>query len=111
MKLLTRSEEYVLLAVWRLQGNAYTLSILSQVSEVTGYEWQLGAVYVPLERLVQKGYLRRSKAEPTGERGGRSKFLYELTAGGRRALRAIRSVQETAWAGLPKINLKSEDGV
>ena len=110
MKLLTRSEEYVLLAVWRLQGNAYTLSILSQVSEVTGYDWQLGAIYVPLERLVRKRYLRRSKSGPTGERGGRSKFLYELTPLGHKALREIRAVHDTAWAGLPKIPLKSEDG-
>jgi len=58
MRLLSRSEEYVLLAVWRLKGNAYTLSILNQVSEVTGYKWQIGAIYVPLEKLNKKGYLK-----------------------------------------------------
>jgi DNA-binding PadR family transcriptional regulator len=105
MRLLTRSEEYVLLSVWRLRGNAYTLSILRQVSEVTGYEWQLGAIYIPLEKLTKKGYLRRHKGEPTRERGGRSKFLYELTVPGKKALREIREVQETAWAGVSKIAL------
>jgi len=105
MKLLTRSEEYVLLAVWRLQGNAYTLSILRQVSEVTGYDWQLGAIYIPLEKLTKKGYLRRQKGEPTHERGGRSKFLYTLTTAGKKALREIRGVQESAWAGVSKIAL------
>lgn len=105
MKLLTRSEEYVLLAVWRLQGNAYTLSILKQVSEVTGYEWQLGAIYVPLEKLAKKGYLRRHQGEPTHERGGRSKFLYDLTNAGKKALLEIREVQDSAWAGVPKVNL------
>ena len=105
MKLLTRSEEYVLLSVWRLHGNAYTLSILKQVSEVTGYAWQLGAIYIPLEKLTRKGYLCRHKGEPSRERGGRSKFLYDLTAAGRKALREIREVQETAWAGVPKVAL------
>ena len=100
MKLLSRSEEYVLLAVWRLKGNAYTLSILDQVSNVTGYKWQIGAIYVPLEKLRQKKYLRKYKGDPTPERGGRSKFLYELTDAGIKALREIKQVQESAWSGV-----------
>ena len=105
MRLLTRSEEYVLLAVWRLQGNAYTLSILQQVSDVTGYQWQLGAIYVPLEKLTQKKYLLRRKGDPRRARGGRSKFLYELTTSGKKALLEIRSVQDSVWAGVPKVSL------
>jgi PadR family transcriptional regulator PadR len=90
MKLLSRSEELVLLAVWRLRGNAYTLSILKQLSEITGYEWQVGAVFVPLEKLARK-------------RGGRRKSLYDLTPLGRKALKDIRDVHEAAWADLPEI--------
>ena len=108
MRLLSRSEEYVLLAVWRLEGNAYTLSILDQVSEVTGYKWQIGAIYVPLEKLRKKGYLRKTKGDPTPERGGRSKFLYELTDSGRKALKEIKEVQESAWAGVSKVTLDRE---
>ena len=103
MRLLSRSEEYVLLAVWRLKGNAYTLSILDQISAVTGYKWQIGAIYVPLEKLRKKGYLKKTKGVPTPERGGRSKFLYELTDSGRKALKAIKEVQESAWAGVSRI--------
>lgn len=103
MRLLSRSEEYVLLAVWRLKGNAYTLSILNQISEVTGYKWHIGAIYVPLEKLRKKRYLRKTKGNPTPERGGRSKFLYELTDSGRKALKDIKEVQETAWAGVSRV--------
>lgn len=101
MKLLTRSEEYVLLAVWKLAGNAYTVTILDEISGMTGYEWQVGTIYVPLEKLTRKGYLRRLRGEPTPERGGRSKFLYSLTASGKKALRDIRKVQDSAWSGVP----------
>lgn len=103
MRLLTRSEEYVLLAVWRLQGNAYTLSIMRQVSEVTGYQWQLGAIYVPLDKLTRKGYLDKSRGGPTRARGGRSKFLYALTPAGKSALQEIRAVQDAVWAGIPGV--------
>jgi PadR family transcriptional regulator PadR len=105
MRLLSRAEEYVLLAVWRLEGNAYTLSILDQISKVTGYKWQIGAIYVPLEKLRKKKYLKKIKGDPTPERGGRSKFLYELTDAGKRALKEIKEVQEAAWAGVFKVNL------
>jgi PadR family transcriptional regulator PadR len=108
MRLLSRAEEYVLLAVWRLEGNAYTLSILDQISEVTGYRWQIGAVYVPLEKLRKKKYLKKIRGEPIPERGGRSKFLYELTDAGRKALKEIKEVQEAAWSGISKANLKRE---
>jgi len=106
MRLLSRSEEYVLLAVWRLQGNAYTLSILDQVSQVTGYTWQVGAIYVPLEKLRKKRYLKKLKGDPTHERGGRSKYLYELTNAGKKALKDIKQVQETVWSGVPETALE-----
>jgi len=105
MKLLTRSEEYILLAVWRLKDNAYSVSILEQVSKVTGYKWQIGAIYIPLEKLRKKGYLRKYKGEPSAQRGGRSKRLYELTDAGIKALKEIRDVQDTVWAGVPKVAL------
>ncbi len=37
MRLLSRSEEIILLAVWRLDGDAFGISIRDQVSEATGY--------------------------------------------------------------------------
>ncbi|MBN1271789.1 MAG: helix-turn-helix transcriptional regulator [Candidatus Aminicenantes bacterium] len=108
MKLLTRSEEYVLLAVRKLKGNAYTLSILQELSNMTGYTWQVGAVYVPLEKLWKKGYLTRKKGDPSPERGGRSKFLYNLTRDGIKALQEIRDIQDNAWSGISKITTDEE---
>ncbi len=103
MKLLSRSEEILLLAVWRLEGNAYGVSIREQVSRVTGHEWTFGAVYVPLDTLTRKGYVHKSLSEPTPQRGGRSKCLYALTDAGKEALREIRRVQEALWDEVPEM--------
>ncbi len=103
MKLLSRSEEIVLLAVWRLQGNAYGVSIREQASRVTGHDWTFGAVYVPLDKLTRKGFLTKASSEPSARRGGRSKCLYELTREGREALREIRRVQEALWEDIPDV--------
>lgn len=105
VKLLTRSEEFVLLAVWKLQEDAYSLSIRDMLSEITGYEWSLGSVYTPLERLEKKRLLRSSLSESTPERGGRKKRIYELTSIGREELLSIRTVEQKMWAGVKDIAL------
>jgi PadR family transcriptional regulator PadR len=101
MKLISRNEEILLLAVWRLEGNAYGVRIREQVSRVTGRDWTFGAVYVPLDTLTRKGYVRKSLSAPTAQRGGRSKCLYALTDAGKAALREIRRVQEALWDDVP----------
>jgi len=102
VKLLSRSEEIVLIAIWRLQGNAYGVSIRDLISEMTGYDWALGAVYVPLDMLTRREYVRKAISPPVAERGGRSKCLYELTRKGKAALRSIRAVQKVLWHGIPE---------
>jgi PadR family transcriptional regulator PadR len=101
MKLLSRGEEIILLAVWRLEGNAFGVSIRDQVSQATGYQWSLGTIYVPLDKLTRKGYIAKSYSRPTARRGGRSKVLYRLTARGREALRTVREIQASLWKGIP----------
>jgi DNA-binding PadR family transcriptional regulator len=100
MKLLSRSEEIILLAIWRLEGDAFGISIRDQVSDATGYQWTLGAVYVPLDKLARKGFIAKSFSRPEARRGGRSKVLYHLTSRGREALRAVREIQASLWRGI-----------
>ncbi len=103
MKLLSRSEEVVLMSIWRLQEAAYGVSIRKQVSEATGRRWSIGAVYAPLHRLEKKGYVQTRKGEPVSKRGGRSKVYYELTADGKRALLEIKHVHDALWGGIPAL--------
>ncbi|MCH8247723.1 MAG: BlaI/MecI/CopY family transcriptional regulator [Bacteroidetes bacterium] len=65
MKLLTRPEEFVLLAVWRLQDEAYSIPIREVIHEITGRKWSLSSVYMPLERLVKKGLVTSCLIETT----------------------------------------------
>ncbi len=103
MKLLSRSEEVVLMSIWRLQEAAYGVSIRKQVSEATGRPWSIGAVYAPLHRLEKKGYVQTRKGEPVSKRGGRSKVYYELTADGKHALLEIKHVHDALWGGIPAL--------
>lgn len=106
MKLPSRSEELMLLAVWRLQENAYAVTIREQVNRVTGKTWSFGTIFVTLDRLSKKGYLTSELGEPTPERGGRSKRFYRLTQAGRIALLDIRRLEQSMWEGISELALQ-----
>lgn len=103
MNLLSRPEELLLLAVWRLQDRAYGAAIRNHLTTVTGEDWSIGSVYAPLDRLARKGLVHTHMGPPTPERGGRSKRFFTLTPQGVTALNRVRSVHETMWHGLPTL--------
>lgn len=103
MRLLSRNEEIVLIAIWRLRDNAYGVTIRDKVTEMTGQDWSFGQVYVPLDKLTQKGFVHKMLSEPIAQRGGRSKCMYTLSGDGKVALKEIRRVQDSLWDGIPKV--------
>jgi PadR family transcriptional regulator len=98
MRLLSRSEELVLLVVWNLQDDASCLPIQRRLEGATGKKWSLGSIYDPLDRLERKKLLVSRLTEPTKERGGRSRRVYKLTSLGKSALHDLRSIQEGLWS-------------
>ena len=105
MKLLSRIEEIILLSIWRLQDNAYGMTIREEVIKATGKKWLLGAIYAPLGRLQKNGLVQTIKGEPTPERGGRAKVFYRLTHQGRKALLDIEKVNAVIWSDIPPLGL------
>jgi DNA-binding PadR family transcriptional regulator len=106
MKLLSRSEEIVLLAIWKLQDNAYGISIRDQIKDDTGKEWTLGAIYAPLHRLQKKRLVITRRGDPVPERGGRSKVFYKVSEVGKEAMRETKKVHEAIWSDIPSLGIK-----
>jgi DNA-binding PadR family transcriptional regulator len=104
-KFISRSEEYLLLAVWRLKGNAYGVAIRDQIMQATGKTWAYGALFVMLSRLEKKGYLTSDFTDPSPQRGGKSKRIFQLTSLGMKTLREIKEVQESVWAGIEDLTV------
>lgn len=97
MRLLSRSEEIILLTILKIEGDAYGISIREQIRKATGNEWSFASIYEPLQKLVRKGYVTKRAGEPTSERGGRQKFLYQITKNGKIALAEISKVHKNIW--------------
>jgi DNA-binding PadR family transcriptional regulator len=105
MRLLSRSEEIILLAVLKLEGAAYGISIREHIRKATGNEWSFASIYEPLQKLAHKGYVKKRLGKPTPERGGRHKFLYEITKDGKAALVEINKVYKNIWKDISAENL------
>jgi DNA-binding PadR family transcriptional regulator len=107
MNLITRPEEMILVAIWKLQEKAYSITIRQEVSEISGEDWSLGSIYMPLDRLVKKGLVESFLSDSTPERGGRHKRMYRLTENGKQALLRVMTVQKAMWEKIPETLLKT----
>ncbi|MBI4904468.1 MAG: PadR family transcriptional regulator [Acidobacteria bacterium] len=84
---LGQFEQLVLTAILSLGDDAYGVTIHAKVEELASPKpVSLGAVYVTLDRLEDKGLIRSWLTEPTAERGGRAKRCYTLEGFGAKAL-------------------------
>jgi len=105
MTLLSRAEELLLLAVWKLNGQAYGATIREFIVETTDEDWSIGVIYSTLDRLARQGYVTTRLGAPTAERGGRSKRYFDVSGEGAEALNRIRCVQNALWSDLPDLAL------
>ncbi len=85
-RFLAEFELYVMLAVARLNDQAYGAAIRREIEGRTGRPVSIGAIYATLGRLSDKGFLEDFLSLPEPVRGGRSKRMYCLSPQGREAL-------------------------
>ena len=84
---LGQFEQLVLTAIVSLGDNAYGVTIHAKVQALARPKRVLlGAVYVTLDRLEDKGLVSSWFSDPTPERGGRAKRCCRLEPAGVRAL-------------------------
>jgi DNA-binding PadR family transcriptional regulator len=97
MKELTKIEEILLLAIWRLKDDAYGVKIRQYVSQIIGKEFTYGNLYSALSQLAKKKYVTKSMGEPTPDRRGRRKIYYSISSLGLKALKAAREMNQKMW--------------
>jgi len=93
-------EQVVLLAILRLGDEAYAVAVQDEIQRCTGRDLSRGSIYITLDRLETKGYLKSAFGDPTPERGGRAKRYYTLRPRAVEALRESRRALVSLWKGL-----------
>ena len=96
-------ESWVLLSILCLGDEAYAVSIRDEIARCTGRDVSRGSIYITLDRLETKGYLKSRLADPTPERGGRAKRYYELRPRAVEALKDSRRALVALWRGLERV--------
>jgi PadR family transcriptional regulator PadR len=93
-------EQLVLLAVVRLADGAYGVPIRREIEKRTDRKVTVGALYTTLDRLQAKGYVSSWFADPTAERGGRSRRYFRIEPLGTEALALAKDMFDRMWKGV-----------
>ncbi len=104
MKLLSRADEILMVAIACLGSEAYSTRIIEIVEERGGKKITAGSLWVSLDQLATKGFVRK-RFEPNESRhGGRPRAYYSLTPKGLRMLVRMRNFQNQLWEGVPDLD-------
>jgi DNA-binding PadR family transcriptional regulator len=96
-------EQIVLLALLRLGKNAYGVPVRHEIEHRAKRAVSIGALYSTLDRLEAKGYVASWFADPTAERGGRSRRYFRVEPLG---LKAVKRSQKALAVMLEGIDLQ-----
>jgi PadR family transcriptional regulator PadR len=102
---ITKAEEMVLLAIWRLGNEAYGVSVRRQIRKDTGKDYTYGTLYGLLRQMAHKDFIRKTLGDPLPKKGGRSKTYFKLTAAGIRALKDAMALHKRMWKDINEYSL------
>jgi PadR family transcriptional regulator PadR len=97
-QLLGEVEQLVLLVILRLGEGAYAVPIREELHR-HGVDLSRGSVYVTLDRLERKGYVRSWFDDPTPEPGGKARRCFAIERHGVSALRTSQKLIRRLQAG------------
>jgi DNA-binding PadR family transcriptional regulator len=97
-QLLGEVEQLVLLTILRLGEGAYAVPIRAELRR-NGVQLSRGSVYVTLDRLERKGYVRSWFDDPTPQPGGKARRCFRIERAGVAALRANQKLLRRLQAG------------
>jgi len=102
MKDLTKTEEILLLTIWRLKDDAYGVKIRHHISDLIGKDFTYGNLYSALSQLTKKNYVHKRKEESAPARRGWKRIYYRPTSDGLKALKAACEMNENIWGGVSR---------
>ena len=92
-------EQLVLLAVLRLDGEAYAVPVRELILKETEVDLPRGSIYVTLDRLEEKGFVDSWFGDPRAEPGGKARRLFRITPSGLTVLTSTRRAIDRLSAG------------
>jgi PadR family transcriptional regulator len=101
VKLLSRADEILMIAVACLGRQAFSTTILSEISRRGNKKVTVGSLWVSLDQLAERGLIRKRTSPDEKRHGGRPRIYYSLSPRGVRTLLRMKEFQKTLWEGIP----------
>ena len=98
-ELMPNHREMVILSLL-LHGELYGRDIRNRYEQRTKEEIPLGSLYVTLDRMEDKGFIKARLGESSHRRGGNRRKYYKLTGAGSTALDRASQRAMTLFGGL-----------
>ena len=86
-----------MLAVFHHDEPASLMDIRNHLLDKTGKDWAIASLYIALDKLKKKGFVKSFKGEPKHKRGGKALRFYLMTEKGIQALEKTWRMQEGMW--------------
>jgi PadR family transcriptional regulator PadR len=99
MRLLTKQEELILLAIFQIKEDSCLLNIREILVRNTGKDWAFASLYLSLENLQKKGFVQTRRGTPSAVRGGKAVNYYEISKQGFTILFETKKIQDRMWLG------------
>ena len=96
-------EELILLLVLR-EKESYGAALVKLYEEHANKSITLPAVVMVLKRLEKKNMLKSYMGDPSAQRGGRRKVMYEATQLGYRSAEEAVKLKTQIWDMIPKMS-------
>lgn len=93
-------EQMVLLAIIRLEDDAFGGKIREEIEQRVGRTVARGALYTTLDRMESKGLVSSRSGEKQADRGGRPRRYFTVGAAGLESLRESRKALLSLWSGI-----------
>lgn len=97
-------EETVLIIVL-MKDKSYTVEIAKVYEQNMEQSISIPAIHIVLKRLEKKGLVKSFFGDPSPERGGKRKKIYQATPAGYRLASDIQEKRRRMWELVPKVNL------
>lgn len=96
--------EEMVLIILLMKTETYGVDIAKEYHDQLGQSISLPAIHVVLKRLEKKGLVKSAMGEPTAERGGRRKRIYQATNQGYEVAYTLQERRTKMWKVVPKLN-------
>jgi PadR family transcriptional regulator, regulatory protein PadR len=99
-------QELVMLAILRLDTEAYGVLIQRELATLAKRSISRGALHSALMRLEEKGLIRSQVGGATAERGGRRKRFYTVTNLGKSSLKEAQAIRAGLYSGIKGLSFE-----